>query len=33
MSVDMKGVKGVCVFYRHGVRERERQRKRKREGD
>ena len=33
MSVDMKGVKGVCVFYCHGVRERERQRKRKREGD
>ena len=33
MSVDMKGVKGVCVFYRHGVRERERQRKRKREGE
>ena len=33
MSVDVKGVKGVCVFYHHGVRERERQRKRKREGD
>ena len=33
MSVDMKGVKGVCAFYRQGVRERERQRKRKREGD
>ena len=23
MSVDVKGVKGVCVFYCHGVRERE----------